>query len=167
MSTHEALNERQQQFLCPNCLASIGKLTHFCPACGAPISAYASTDPLGRVHAEGFALRNATRSPNRPIVLIGIWMLFAPSACVLLLIGISTLLTDRLTFGNLLGSCVALLGGMLFAAIVFKTTRNYLSGPASSDGTSPTSQEEWPLDEAEPSGLDQTSPREDSDERNP
>lgn len=78
----EESTEKIGKIICPGC----GKLnadgTHFCPACGAPLSSHATTDPLGTVFAEGYAARRALSQPTKPIIVVGIWAWMLPISIV-------------------------------------------------------------------------------------
>jgi len=67
------------QITCPSCQALIDANETFCRECGAPITTAATLDPMGSIHAQGFMLRKAVDSRPKPIVLIGIWILFLPA----------------------------------------------------------------------------------------
>ena len=78
------------QSLCPKCLRPIFRDTdHFCPDCGVPLTVQATTNPTDQILAEGFAYREASNHPDKPIVVIGIWLLWAPQLLGILVIGIA------------------------------------------------------------------------------
>jgi hypothetical protein len=52
---------------------------HLCEYCGAPLTAHGNTDPVLGIFSRGFAARQATTNPRKPIVVIGIWLWMAPS----------------------------------------------------------------------------------------
>lgn len=73
---------KNTEMFCPGC----GKLnpdgTDFCPACGAPLTSHATTDPLGTVFAEGYAARRALSQPPKPIIVVGVWAWMLPIAFI-------------------------------------------------------------------------------------
>ncbi|MEQ9460847.1 MAG: hypothetical protein RIG82_07840 [Phycisphaeraceae bacterium] len=68
--------------LCPHCLAAVGRFDHFCPECARPITAHASTGPLEQVYAAGSAYRGAVDGSPRFVVVLGLWLVFAPGIVV-------------------------------------------------------------------------------------
>ena len=73
------------QIICPACSALNSEGVDFCEKCGGPLTGFATLSPYESIHAQGWFFRRAVSGPVRPIVLIGLWLLFAPGAvCVLL-----------------------------------------------------------------------------------
>lgn len=133
--------------LCPSCLAPTEALQHFCAECGSPLTSHAEIDPIGRIYSMGDTFRKAAASPQRRIVLIGMWCIFALPLvwCVWLIV----LLLDPPAGVSVQGEISAaewnelmrrpapwtltrvfqllmLIGiTVLYAAIVIKTTLNY------------------------------------------
>jgi uncharacterized protein (DUF983 family) len=70
--------------VCPHCIEPIDAAAHFCPKCGGPITFHAFTDPIGSIHAAGYGYRQATSGRPNWIVLVGIWIIFAPNAVLAL-----------------------------------------------------------------------------------
>jgi predicted amidophosphoribosyltransferase len=62
--------------VCPNCLAENSTLEHFCHQCGAPLTSHAVTDPMGQVYSEGDTFRKAIEYPRKPIVVVGMWLIW-------------------------------------------------------------------------------------------
>ncbi|MCG8510749.1 MAG: hypothetical protein MI741_16120 [Rhodospirillales bacterium] len=81
-----SLHENEPGPLCLHCLSTVGALDHFCPNCAAPITAHASIDSLGQVYAAGRAYREAASERPRFIVVLGLWLIFAPQIPVLALV---------------------------------------------------------------------------------
>jgi hypothetical protein len=104
--------------LCPQCLEQNRPGTNFCRNCGAPLSAYAATGPFERLFAEGNAYRQATEQPHRPIVVVGIWLIFGIGA----LTGIGMAIGNPGVSSVVTGTAMAAFSGFIIA----KTTRNYL-----------------------------------------
>lgn len=107
---------------------------HLCEYCGAPLTAHGSTDPVLGIFSRGFAVRQATTNPRRPIVVIGIWLWMAP----LLLLGLlmaSMALSGILhglregRWGQVSGATLGLLAMSAFVYIPFtilwRTTEAY------------------------------------------
>jgi hypothetical protein len=64
--------------VCPKCILRNDPQAAFCADCGAPIGMVANVDPIQHILAEGFGYRSAVDGPPSLIVLIGVWLLFAP-----------------------------------------------------------------------------------------
>ena len=123
----EAEQEQEERQLCLKCLAPNDPYAHFCVKCGAPLSVFAVTSPLERTLAEGAAYRNATEGPQKLIVVIGTWAIFAPFAIggMAFFIAIFSAGSEWLVFkvcglGALLIACFA-------ATILWKVTANYMA----------------------------------------
>lgn len=69
--------------VCPHCVEPITRFDHFCPHGGGPVTAHASTDPLGQVFASGRAYQNAAKSTRR-LVVIGMWLILGPQLPLLI-----------------------------------------------------------------------------------
>jgi hypothetical protein len=129
--------------LCTTCGRPNAPQTHFCAACGAPLTWHATTDPLGVALAEGFAARRALAQPSRPIITIGIWLWMLPLAVASLaglafvffslLVGLGTL-----DFGLLIPALVAVaplaVGLYLSGTLLYRVTRGYFRGAGTDSG---------------------------------
>jgi len=118
--------------LCPNCLAVNEPLAHFCRKCGTPMTSHAEIDPLGRIYAMGDTWWKATRRPSSPIILVGMWLIFGVPVFMLLILlpdvlfeayGISI---REVTLWRILAMLVILTLIGVYAAVLIKTTKNYL-----------------------------------------
>jgi len=114
-----------------------------CEHCGAPLTPYAHSDPVMGIMARGFAAHKATTNPQKPIVVIGIWLWMLP----LLVLGLSMArfgmgivvqgLSERDGWGVLgvlaisAGAGIAWIAG----AILVKTTFRYLETTESKEET--------------------------------
>jgi hypothetical protein len=120
--------------LCPHCLARNTEDRHFCVQCATPLTAHAAIDPLGRIYATGDTYRKAIASPRKPIVVIGMWLLFGPAALALLLLAASiaiTMIEHPGTFDGpmdffmpLGGLSIFILEGVVSAMILVRLTRS-------------------------------------------
>ncbi len=121
--------------LCPKCMQPLIDGRHFCDHCGMPVTVQATTNPFERILAQGFAFREAANHPSKPIVVIGMWLVLAPS-----LIGIfATCIVHALHLPQALGAAdgsadvvaalatTVLLGflAVVLGTLLYKTTRNY------------------------------------------
>lgn len=119
--TNEPHPQGGENVVCPSCLLSNSKDAAFCADCGAPIGMVAAIDPIQHIHAEGFAYRSAVDGAPKPIVLIGIWLIFAPMAIGMLLLMI-TVRTD-----STLAAIIPLLFTAVSIAVLYRATKNYVS----------------------------------------
>lgn len=107
--------------LCLQCLAANVPTAHFCGECGAPLSPYAATAPFESLLAEGHAWRRATGNPRRLVVVLGMWLLFAPMVA-----GSVWLLAMGREAGVQAWAAAAFLLPVS-VVILWKTTRNYVT----------------------------------------
>ena len=123
----------QDRAVCPKCMTPNDPREHFCSKCATPMSSFAAIDPIFSIWARGDTWRMASSRPTSRIVLIGMWLLCVPAglyfAVVLIWIWSAPAMIqaesgDQLS--DLFASLVLLAVMALYAAIVIKTTRNYL-----------------------------------------
>jgi hypothetical protein len=90
MSHHnsESTEPEALPVVCPHCLIrnSIGR--NFCRRCGTPLTSLAVNDPLGKIYSEGDTYRKAIDNPSKPIVLVGMWLLWGPFAIAFICFGV-------------------------------------------------------------------------------
>ena len=107
---------------------------HLCEFCGAPLTAHGSTDPMLGIFSRGFALRQATTNPRKPIVVIGIWLWMIPSLLLGLMLASISLraMLEGLReghVGEVAGATLGLLVSAAFVGIPFtillRTTEAY------------------------------------------
>ena len=111
-----------ESITCASCLNENQIGIHFCKQCGAPIGDFTTTMPFERIQAEGFAYREATSNPRKPIVVIGIYILFLPGFLAFLATVIFTIIQPG-ALGLLLP--MTFLGVVSFV-ILYKTTKNFI-----------------------------------------
>lgn len=113
--------DEAERALCLQCLAPNVPTAHFCGECGAPLSSYAATAPFESLLAEGHAWRRATGNPRRLVVVLGMWLLFAPmvaGSVWLLAMGQQASVQAWVAAAFLLPVSVV---------VLWKTTRNYVT----------------------------------------
>ena len=118
--------------LCPSCGKLCSADAQFCPSCRSPITSYASTGPYESIFAEGAAYRSAFNSPSKPIVVIGVWLLFGPAAFSAPIILFDCL--PRISEFEVSDICLIILGAVYSLGggyILYQTTKNYLKNKAS------------------------------------
>ncbi|MEX1017020.1 MAG: hypothetical protein WDZ31_09755 [Phycisphaeraceae bacterium] len=148
--------DRHASIICANCVSENGPFEHFCHQCGLPLTAYATIAPLEQVYTLGHGYREATDHPTRPIIFYGLWLLLGPQV-LLFAIGLlgymgSLMLGPPSAIGGAASPVdatplggptdptaqglewvgTALVAGLLviYIAILYKATRNYLRRPA-------------------------------------
>lgn len=108
--------------LCPCCLQEVASLDFLCPHCGAPVSGLAGFMPWERFLAQGYIYRQAVAKPRRPVVLVGMWLVFSPplitSAFLLGQVARGTHFDDVDLGLRAFSLCVSV-------AALYQTTRNY------------------------------------------
>lgn len=83
MSDPIAEEENREVALCPGCLTPIPPHEYFCEKCGLPLTSAATTLPMERIRSTGEMIRRGYDRP-KPIVLIGVWLIFGPPAVILI-----------------------------------------------------------------------------------
>lgn len=121
MNTH-APNEAEpdEEIVCPSCLSSNSTLAAFCTGCGAPLGLISTIDPFQSTQAEGFAYRSAVDGAPSRVVLVGMWLIFAPPAIAILAI-LAMSATD-----NLWENAALLPFGAVGPIILYRATKNYI-----------------------------------------
>jgi hypothetical protein len=111
---------------CVSCLAQNAQSAPFCQQCGAPIGAMATVDPVQTIQTEGFLLRKALEGRPKPIVFLGLWILYLP----MLLAG-AGIAIYMIVNGRGLAAFVFFWAGMGLASfgffVLYRATRNYLT----------------------------------------
>lgn len=118
---------KDERELCPHCLSQNVPGTNFCRQCGSPLNAFAAIGPWERLFAEGHIYRTAVNKPHRFIVLLGIWLIFLPTA----LVGFSMAFhsvehAGRTGWADGIERILGFGLSALAAFIVLKATRNYV-----------------------------------------
>lgn len=70
-----AAERAHQRLVCPKCLSPISGRESSCAQCRAPLGILG---PYEQVLAVGSAYQKASSSPHKPIVVIGMWIIFGP-----------------------------------------------------------------------------------------
>ena len=117
-----------ESIACTNCLHENDDFRDFCEKCGAPISAYAAFTPMGRIQTEGFAYRQATSQPNKPIVVFGMYLTFLPLA-----IGSLVMVAESFASKDYLWMAIFVAVEALSIAMLYKTTSNFVANKEQAD----------------------------------
>jgi len=110
--------------LCPNCMTPCDESAHLCSKCLTPLSSHATIDPVIGITARMDTIGKAANAPRKPIVLIGMWLIFGPITFFLLLF-----VSAAPGLSKLIPAAIAVVPMML----LFKTTSNFLQGPPATD----------------------------------
>ncbi len=124
----------QELVVCHKCLHENAEFRNFCEKCGAPIGAFTTILPFERIQAEGHAYREASSNPTKPIIVIGIWFLFAPGAA-LFFYKLYKMVAEKAWPPDSAG----LLFGVLSLAILTKTTVNFIKNNLHKSPDNPSS----------------------------
>jgi hypothetical protein len=120
----DSANGAGEKQLCTACLFPNEPTAHFCTKCGAPISSYVAIAPFESAFAQGYVFRQAAERPGSLVVFVGIWLIFGSLA----LTGLALVTFSRDTgYGDFVVGTFMLL---ISSAIIWKTTRNYVSRKA-------------------------------------
>ena len=132
------MEEPENSILCPSCCKSSPEDADFCRHCRSPISSYAATGPFESIFAEGAAYREAINKPRKPIMLIGIWLIFLPIS----FLGLPALYTlfSLESFSQLksldsefwITDFIPVFGSLFAIYVLFVTTKNYFKGTSGS-----------------------------------
>lgn len=137
MSSHS----QERPVICIGCGIANRADADFCEQCSAPLTSHAATDPYKSIFARGYLVGKAVSQPRRPLVVLGIWLMFGP-ALVPALWGAGLMCSlvahDGFTsLGNVFQATFGLLFflglGLLFGEILYKTTSKYMEQTRSLD----------------------------------
>lgn len=124
-----------KQPVCYKCGARVPGDADFCGACGAPLTMTATAAPLERISAEAFAYREGSDNPDKPIIVVGILMIWVPLLlAALVMTGFLVYATFNPGLPWRLGDMPLLFAGYLIlgfwlwvsSALIVKTMRNWL-----------------------------------------
>jgi len=120
------MGEGEERLLCASCGRLIGVSDAYCLNCMAPTTGVSNLDPMQAILSEGRLLSRASEGRQKPIVLIGIWILFLPmflvgafSAISILSTGIGSGFSNFVFFWGAVG--LAFIGFM----VIYRVTKNY------------------------------------------
>ncbi len=121
--------------LCSSCGSVLDPASGLCPRCLMPSGDYASLDPMQAARVEGLLISKAVDKRPKPIVVIGIWVMFLPAfiaglavAAQVVLDGAGSGMSGFLFFWIGVGLSIFSL------VVLFKVTRNYFRPSESDDG---------------------------------
>ncbi len=113
-------------FVCFSCMQPNEYDRQFCKFCNAPISQTTSNDPLQIAYGEGLAYRKAMEGKPKPIVVVGVWIIFFPTFVVSALAVLATLVDGGGTMGFILFWIMFIVAAFCFT-MLYRVTKNYVS----------------------------------------
>ncbi len=63
---------------CPKCLGTVGLSSHFCAACGMPISSHSTIGPLEQVWSFGWLINRLLERRPSALAVLGTWLISFP-----------------------------------------------------------------------------------------
>ncbi|MFL6467719.1 MAG: hypothetical protein ACJ72Z_07150 [Pyrinomonadaceae bacterium] len=121
------MDEGDERLVCASCGRLIGVSDAYCPDCMAPTGGVSNLDPMQAIVSEGRLFSRATEGRQKPIVLIGVWILFLP---FVLVGGFSAISILRQGLGSGFENFIFFWGaiGLAFIGftVLYKVTTNYL-----------------------------------------
>ncbi len=114
-----------EKITCVSCLAQNKQFDAFCHNCGSPIGAVAAIDPLQRIQTEGFFFRKMLEGRPKPIVLLGVWIIFLPLLLVSIGVAYSCIIRRGPSDFGFFWMMVAL--SCLAFFFLYRVTKNYLA----------------------------------------
>ncbi len=112
---------------CPHCLREVGERSHFCPACGMPISSHSTIGPMESVWALGWLVSRLLSQPPTVFTVVGVWGLALPSLVILFGASLSLALTAMTgSIGNTLIAVVLDLAAFCYLILAVRVTLSYV-----------------------------------------
>ena len=109
---------------CPHCLREVGERSHFCDACGMPISAYSTIGPIESVWALGWMVNRLLSQPPTAFTVAGVWFLALPSLVMVLIAPLTIALAGSV--GSALTGVASLVLPACYLLLSVRVTLSYL-----------------------------------------
>ena len=107
--------------VCLNCGDANDSDADFCARCGAPVGRFTTLDPFKAIYTEGWLFRKSVSARIRPIVLIGMWVLFGiPLGGVAVFVWLRPAVAHPMGFLYTLGLCA------IYLLVLVRVTRNFI-----------------------------------------
>ncbi len=119
----------ENQIVCPSCgkLMDAGSVS--CPNCFWQAGTSANLDPVGAIRGEGEMFQKAFRQKPKPIVVLGVWIMFLPAFILCSAVAVSTLSDQATPTSQRLIMFAAMAAGAFISAnFLYRITRNYRAG---------------------------------------
>lgn len=117
--------------VCPDCLTENDPAADFCKQCARPLSCLAAMDPIKQIYTQGWIYRKAISGRTKPIIFWGMWLIFAPSALVVIISGGFYFLSDNVITPHegilqlILTWTILVFFTFIYVAILFRVTQSY------------------------------------------
>ena len=115
---------------CPHCLGEVAEQSHFCDACGMPITSHSTIGPMEQVWALGWLINRLLSRRPSAFVVVGVWFMAIPSLPVFLMVPMSIHFSvqSHSMWGGLTG-LVSLLVSGCYLLLAVRVTLSYLRRP--------------------------------------
>ncbi len=115
---------------CPHCLREVGERSHFCTACGMPITSHSTIGPMEQVWALGWFVNRLLSQPPSAFTVVGVWFIALPWLMVFLIAPLSVLAAVHSgNVGRGLSGLVTLLLAGCYLLLAIRVTLSYLRHP--------------------------------------
>jgi hypothetical protein len=115
---------------CPHCLEEVGERSHFCTACGMPITSHSTIGPMEQVWALGWLVNRLLSQPPTTFAVVGVWGLALPYLVIFMAAPFSLALAARTGHvGNMMIGVISLLVAGCYLLLAFRVTLSYLRRP--------------------------------------
>jgi hypothetical protein len=121
------MSRNDDLIVCPSCWNTVDLVFQRCPRCNFPLGTTAGLDPFGAIHDECRVLVKATEIKPKPIVVLGVWILFLPTLLSSVAFSMAILSNgSRSDSSEFVFFLIAVGSAVLAMTFLFKVTRNYL-----------------------------------------
>lgn len=120
----------EEGVVCTACVEVNPPRTDYCFKCGAPLNSLVAFNPFDQTLVEGFAYRRAVEGPPSKIILVGMWLLFAPGLFALLInfrLDLPSISSASDFFAWLFEHAFLGCYYLISVVILYRTTANYFS----------------------------------------
>lgn len=97
----------------------------FCQYCNAALSLTGNPDPLQKISHEGVVYSKAVEGKPKPVVLIGVWILFFPVLVFSLIAAVSLAFEGESGSNAFLIFWLLIITSFFSLTMIYKVTRNY------------------------------------------
>jgi len=123
------IGESQKEgVLCLSCMKANDGAAVFCRYCNAALGLTDNPDLLQRIAHEGAVYSKAVEGKPKPIVLIGVWLLFLPVLIISLLSAVSLAFEGERGSISFVFFWVLIISAFFSLTMIYKVTRNYFKG---------------------------------------
>jgi len=110
---------------CPHCLEEVAEHSHFCTACGMPITSHSTIGPMEQVWALGWLVNRLLSQRPTTFAVVGVWFLALPS--LVMFMGLPIALALAVTNGSVGEAMIGLISMVIAGCYVLLAVRVTLS----------------------------------------